>query len=851
MRQRILASLGPLMGGLLLVAALVLLRRELGAYQLGDLERHIAALPTGTFAAALGLTLAGYLTLTGYDTLAFRYARHPLPYRRIALASFIAYVFSHNVGLSFFGGSAVRYRVLTGFGVPTEVIARVVVFVLATFWLGFLLIAGAIYSISAPSLNLPWIPFASSRLLGIALLTLLGGYLFAVIVRRGPIRMRGFEVELPTLWMTLGQLAISALDWALAASVLYVVLPASVDLPFPVFLGSYLAALVVGLASHVPAGLGVFEAALVVLLRPYLPGDQVLASVLVYRTVYYLLPMVIAVALFCVQEIRRGRRQLERFGEAAQGWLAPVAPWLFAATTFLAGALLLLSGATPELPERLEWLQTILPLPVIEMSKLAGSIVGVLLLVLANALRERVDAAYYATLLLLASGVAASLAKGLDWEEASVLTAMGAALWPCRPCFYRRSSLLALRLSPNWWVAVFVVALFSMLAFELAYRHVAYSSDLWWKFGPGVPESRSFRALIAGCTTLLGIGFARLLRPAQPVPTLPTPAELDRAQSIVARQTRSDGYLALLGDKEILFHEGGEAFLMFGVSGRTFVAMGDPIGSRAEREALAWRFRELADQHGAEAVFYEVSNEALPIYLDLGLELRKLGEVGRVPLSSFTLEGHDRSDLRQAQNRMQREDCRFDLLEADQVAPLLDELQAVSDDWLAAKHTREKRFSLGYFDRSYLRRLPIALVRRGEAVVAFANVWPGGQKHELSIDLMRYRRDAPKGVMEFLFTELMLWGRDHGYQWFSLGMAPLSGFEQHRLAPMWSRLGSLLFRHGGHFYNFQGLRDFKNKFHPEWEPRYLAAPSGLVTTPLVLTRIASLVSGGVAGVIRE
>jgi phosphatidylglycerol lysyltransferase len=102
--------------------------------------------------------------------------------------------------------------------------------------------------------------------------------------------------------------------------------------------------------------------------------------------------------------------------------------------------------------------------------------------------------------------------------------------------------------------------------------------------------------------------------------------------------------------------------------------------------------------------------------------------------------------------------------------------------------------------------------------------------------------------MEYLFTRLMLWGREQGYRYYGLGMAPLSGFEQHRLAPRWNRLSALLFRHGQHFYNFQGVRAFKDKFHPEWEARYLASPGGLAV-PVVLTRIASLVSGGVSGIV--
>jgi phosphatidylglycerol lysyltransferase len=129
-------------------------------------------------------------------------------------------------------------------------------------------------------------------------------------------------------------------------------------------------------------------------------------------------------------------------------------------------------------------------------------------------------------------------------------------------------------------------------------------------------------------------------------------------------------------------------------------------------------------------------------------------------------------------------------------------------------------------------------------------VWPSAAKEELSIDLMRQLPDAPAGSMEYLFTELMLWGHEHGYRWFSLGMAPLSGFEHHRLAPLWNRLGALLFRYGENFYNFRGLRSFKDKFHPVWEPRFLASPGGL-TVPLVLTHVASLVSGGVSGVVAK
>src|SRR5262249_52242059 len=168
--------------------------------------------------------------------------------------------------------------------------------------------------------------------------------------------------------------------------------------------------------------------------------------------------------------------------------------------------------------------------------------------------------------------------------------------------------------------------------------------------------------------------------------------------------------------------------------------------------------------------------------------------------------------------------------------------------WLAEKHTREKGFSLGFFEPAYLRRLPVAVARDDTGVVAFANLLPGAEREELSCDLMRYRPGVRAGMMDFLFVELLEWGRARGYRWVNLGMAPLAGFEDRALAPLWSRLGALLFRHGEDFYNFQGLRQFKEKFDPVWEPRYLVSPGGVVL-PRVLANVGSLVSGGLGGIV--
>ena len=842
MKQRLLGAVRPLLSIAVLVVAVLVLRHELHEYHLRDVVAQTKNIPDSKLALSCLLTVVGYLTLTGCDALAFHYIGKKLPYRRIALTSFIAHALGHNI--SFFGASAIRFRMLSAWNIRADDIARIIGFVALTFWLGFFLLGGVVHARWPVALSLPGFRIDSSRPIGLLFLAVFIGYLALVLLRVGPLRLRGFELELPGPKITVLQVLLSTIDWLTASLVLYALLPASSGVSFSIFFGSYLLAVAVGLVSHLPGGVGVFETAMVLFLGAYLPGDQILGSVFAYRIIYYLLPMFAAVVTLVVYEaLERGAR-LGRAATMVRRSLIEVAPRALALATFVAGVVLLVSGATPELPERLAWLRKILPLPVIEISTLLGSVFGALLLILANALRQRIDAAYYATLALLTGGAIASLLKGLDWEEASLLIVVALTLLPCRSFFYRRSSLLTQPLSSGWWIALISVALGSVLVLELAYRHIEYSNELWWRFGPEAEASRSLRSMVAAGAAVLVFGAARLLRPAPPVPARPTSEELDRAQAITSQSASVRGYLALLGDKELLFHQDGNAFLMFGVSGRTWVGMSDPIGSAEQREELAWRFRELADRHGGRAVFYEVSEPALPIYLDLGMTLRKLGEEGRVPLRGFSLHGGSRKGLRQSYNRMTREGIDFEIVPPAGVAPLLDELEVVSNAWLSEKSAREKGFSLGFFDRKYLVRLPVAVVRKGGRVVAFANVWPTETKTELSIDLMRYDQSAPHGVMEYVFTELMLWGQAQGYQYFSLGMAPLSGFEQHRRDPLWNRFGGFLFRHGEHFYNFQGLRAFKDKFGPEWEPRYLAVPRGL-SMPFVLTRIAALVSGGV------
>jgi phosphatidylglycerol lysyltransferase len=423
-----------------------------------------------------------------------------------------------------------------------------------------------------------------------------------------------------------------------------------------------------------------------------------------------------------------------------------------------------------------------------------------------------------------------------------------AALIPCHPYFYRKASLLNEQFSKGWIIAILLGLISTFWLGLFSYQHAPTSDQFWWQFTFSGDAPRSLRAIVGAFAAAFAFALARLLRPASPEVEFPQEDELAQAKTLISQSKKSYANLALLGDKTLLFSDSGKSFLMYGVEGRSWVAMGDPVGPDSERAEMIWKFRELCDQHDGWTVFYEIDKDYLPLYLDLGLTLLKIGEEARVPLQEFTLDGKDRKTFRHLLHKFEKDGYKFQIIPASDIKSWLPVFKEISDLWLDQKNTREKGFSLGYFDPEYLKCFPAGIVRRNQEILAFINIWTGAEKEEVSLDLMRYKPDAPNGVMDFLFLSLMFWGKEQHYRWFNLGISPLSGLPDRALAPLWSRIGALVYRHGEHFYNFQGLRQYKEKFDPVWEPKYLAAP-GRFVIPRVLPNLGSLISGGLKGVL--
>lgn len=831
----------------LLVVALAVLglfavHRLLGEVHPGEVRAAFAALHSWQVAAALAFTVISYLILTLYDVLALRIAGRPLPWRTAALASFIGTAISNNLGLALLTGGTARYRIYTGAGLSAAEVARVVATASITFWSGIVVMAAVALVVHPGALVFGSVvlPVLAQRLIGGSVLTATVALLVTLRRPGRALKTARWSLPLPTAPQALAQIAVAAADLAAASAALWVLLPDGHMLAFPALFLGYALAIVLALVSHVPGGIGVFEAVILAAV-PGVAKPGLLAALIVYRAIYYLLPLVAAALLVAVREGARRRVPIARAMGTAQAVAGGVAPLLLSALAFAGGSVLLVSGALPAVASRIHLLKDIVPLPFIEASHIAASLVGTALLLLAPGLYRRLDGAFILTRALLVAGALFSLTKGFDFEEAALLTGIVLLLQWTRGAFYRHTALTRTAFSPGWLVATGLVVSLSLAIGLFAYKHVDYGTHLWWQFAWGNDASRFLRATFSIAVVLVGIMIVRLFRPAIAI-QIDEQTVLPGGMEALAATDRTDAMLALTGDKRFLVATEGDAFVMYQIQGHSWIVMGDPVGPQPRWPELLWRLRERADAAQGRLLLYQCSAAALPIAIDLGLQLVKYGEEARVDLARFTLDGPDARALRYADRRAAREGATFEIVAAAALPIVMAEMRALSDEWVAAKGQAEKAFSVGRFDPVYLANFDFAVVRKGGHMVAFANIWSTANRNELSIDLMRHATAMPYGTMDFLFIQLMKWGQQQGYRWFNLGLAPLSGIEARRLARFWARAGAFLYRHGEALYGFEGLRAYKDKFSPVWEPRYIAGPDG-VGLARALIDLQTLVGG--------
>ncbi|MDQ1145471.1 phosphatidylglycerol lysyltransferase [Bacillus sp. SORGH_AS 510] len=818
---------------LLLIFAIIEMKRFTGDLNVQLLKNEINQLNIWVLLLVLAITFIAVLPMLLYDVILVRILKLKVPNNELLEQSFIANSFSNLIGFGGLVGAMLR----TYFFHKHEKDKRKLLGVIASvslFYLTGISLLSWIVTIGFRHFPLfvdtKWLYFAVLGV-GLYLPIFLGVHL-----------MKSKKESVITPKVGIELVIVSVIEW-LAVFVAILLLSRLLGIPvssidlFPV----YVVAACAGIISMIPGGLGSFDLIFLWGMQELLvPDEKVLVLLLFYRIGYYFVPFLISLVFFVKLYWERWNQSWNQLPKAIIQGLSHV---VLTILVFISGLILLLSASVPGIMSRLRIAQELLSFPIINVSHQLSVAAGFLLLGLSRGIEYRVKRTYELTMLALILAALFSIFKGIDYEEATFLIIVALLLRISKGQFYRESYVL------TWGKTIFditVILIITSMYILIGYLNLPISKlTIPDKLLPYVIVD--YRDLFT--SAIIGLVIAMMILLTGYLISLPKKWKLEKSidyeneiyNHLRKYQGKVLSHLIFLHDKYIFWNSKKNILIPFQKYADKLVILGDPIGEQIEISNAIEEFQEIADIHGFTPVFYQVSDDMLPYLHGHGFAFFKLGEEAFVDLKTFSLSGNKQKALRTLKNKLNRESYEFELIKPPFSACFIEELREVSNEWLQGR--KEKGFSLGFFDEEYLNKAPIAIVRDEEKkILGFMSImYVYDNKQTISVDLMRFRPDAPAGIIDFLFLSLIDWSKEEGYGRFNMGMAPLANVGLSRFAFLSEKIAAQLFLHGHFIYHFQGLRQFKQKYTNIWEPKYLAyrRKSSL---PFIMAQITLLIS---------
>lgn len=488
--KKYLRFLGHLLICAIFVLAVYLLYNKLKTYSIAQIRESIQQISYGRISFSLFLMIINYMILVGYDWLALIAIHKKLPLPRVALVSFIGQAVSYNFG-ALLGGTSVRYRFYSTWGFSIAEIVRLVLMLAVTFWVGALGLCGVIFIFHPPVIPdalAANMPIQDVRVLGFILTALASLYLILCIAIRKPLHIFGKEFFFPHPKIAIAQCIVAGIDIIAAAACMFVLLPENIGITFIDFLPSYLMAQVAVVLTHIPGGVGVFE--LVILELTHTPHAQtVFAAVLLFRLIYYIIPLLAAAVLLAVYEARQRAHMMREAGR----WLSVLSHSITAYLVFVAGLILLVSATLPTILQKLPQIFQELPRWVMGIGHFVCALSGAALLFVSYGLERRQNRAFILVVVLLIAGIFGALLKGFAWETALMVASILLAVCLAKKRFYRTSFFFEEKLPLNWLGAAFsAMGVVFLLGWFL--YHPAWDRAATWGFEHSFNASRTLLA---------------------------------------------------------------------------------------------------------------------------------------------------------------------------------------------------------------------------------------------------------------------------------------------------------------------------------------------------------------------
>jgi phosphatidylglycerol lysyltransferase len=516
------------------------------------------------------------------------------------------------------------------------------------------------------------------------------------------------------------------------------------------------------------------------------------------------------------------------------------------------------SAIKPGMPQRLAILRPIFPYVIRSVVRLGTLLAGLFLIYLSSGLRKGKQIAWIISMVILISSLAFHLIKGLDVEEFAITLSLILLL-----IFERKSFVAHLDIPSVFqgikflFYSLFFTSVYGVLGmYVLERRHQSF--DLFRAANEVVrmfflvrtPEGINPALIPIFAGSIYLVGFSSLLLSVymlfRPVifRSRASYADLERAREILSKYSKfSLQNNLLLFDKHYFFGSAKEAFIAYKDSGSYSLVLGFPVGKEPEIDLIIGEFTDFCARQGRKPVFCNIETENLVHFEKFGFKRIEIGSEAFINPQTFSVEGGKSKHLRQALKKMDSMGYSAQVYSGGEISQILWRLRNISNEWLQIMHGSEKKFTVGRFSEKYLQLSKVIVVsdKKGH-ISAFVN-FNEYSGNSLIVDLMRHGKNALPETMIYLFLKLIYWAKDNGYKNISLGDASLYGVGgQGR--PLAEKTLKFIFDRVNGFYNFKGLYIFKNKFDPDWEPRYLVYPSQTDLGPSLVALLAADSSAG-------
>ncbi|MGN6616402.1 MAG: phosphatidylglycerol lysyltransferase domain-containing protein [Ilyomonas sp.] len=601
----------------------------------------------------------------------------------------------------------------------------------------------------------------------------------------------------------------------------------------------YIIATIFLIISPFLRGLGAIELSLTYILQLYhFPALKALEITFLFRIFEFWIPLFAGILSFAA----KGRELFFRL-------LPPV-------MIFLLGVINIISVLTPPVASRLKLLREYIPISSIQASNLLVILIGLTLVITANFLLRGLRSAWLVALFLSVISGVGNIVKALDYEEALVALVVTIILLLTEKQYRIKSNAKLVNLGVITGISTFLVVLiFGTIGFYyLNAKH--FGIDFTWQkslistvqtftliedldIHPATVFAKQFllfiRVLGAGAWLFL---LYTIIRPAINH-TTNEEENIETAHYLLKQYGDSPlDYFKVSADKLLFVSEVYEGFISYRVAQGFAVVLEEPVCAEGNKIALIKEFEQMCRKEGLKPVYYRVDEEALYHFQTMSKKKLLIGQEGILKLDKFTLEGKDKKSLRNGLNSLSKKGYKVEVCVAPQKGVLLQALQQVSDEWLEAYDMEESIFSQGMFNWDEVRKHDIIIASDAEGkIVGFLNIVPDYRPYECTYDMIRKTNDAPGGCMDALIVELIKYAKDKKFQYLNFGLVPMSGIDIPDNTA--ERVVKYAYEKIKRFRNYQGLRDFKEKYATQWVNKYLVYENDfdLVQLPSVLNKV--------------